>query len=163
MAFIGIITSKRNEEGLKKALIQNLNNVNLKHNIIVINENNIENIKNVKFDTIVINEENPLIFDKNELIKNFLKKIRFLILNSDIYNNIELINKLELNIITYGLNLRATVTASSIESDKICISLQRTIENSKGNIIEPKEISLEPHNMDVYRLIICCILVMLYS
>ena len=163
MAFIGVITSKKNEDILKKSIIQSLNEVDLKHNVIIINEENIENIKNVKFDSIIINEENPLVLNRQEILKQILKKVRFLILNSDIYNNIELINKLKLTVITYGLNLKATVNASSLEKDKIGISVQRAIKSSKGHIIEPNETIIDTHNMDAYRLIISYILLMLYN
>ena len=163
MDFIGVITSKKNEELLKKTIIQNLKEYNLNINIIVINEVNIENIKNVKFDSIIINEDNILISDKNKILKKILSQVNFLILNSDIYSNIEIIDNLKLNIITFGLNSKATLTASSIEKDNICISLQRSIKTKKGNIIEPKEISKKTNKEDVYRAIIGYILFLIYS
>lgn len=163
MAFIGIITAKKDEVGLKKALIQHLKKINLRENIIVINENNIENMKNIKFDTIIIHQENLGILNRQELLTRFIEQSKFLILNSDVKLNLELISNLKVTVITYGLNLKATVTASSIENDKICICIQRAIQNVNGDVIEPKEISVESQGSDVYRSIISYILEILYG
>ena len=162
MDFIGIITSKKNEELLKKTVIQNVKKNNLSLNIIIITETNIENIKNVKFDSIIINENSLLIVKYNKTLEKILSQINYLILNSDIYSNIEIINNLKLNIITFGLNLKATLTASSIEKNKICIGLQRAVKNKKGNIIEPNEICKQTNKEDVYRVMIGYIIVLLY-
>lgn len=162
MAFIGIITSKKNEDILISSLTRYTNNFKTKLNMIIINESNIENIKNIKFDTIIMNEKNSLIHEKQLLLKQILSKTDFLILNSDIYNNIRILDKLKLNIITFGLNLKATVTASSIENDMISICVQRAFKNSFGNIIESGESSFSSHNLDTYRAIIAYILSLLY-
>lgn len=163
MAFIGIITSKKNEEILKKAIEHSLNQSKLKLNIIPINDTNIENMKNIKFDTIIMQEENHIILNRQEVLKKILMKTQFLVLNSDIYNNLQIINQLKLTVITYGLNLKATVTASSLGDDTVCLSIQRAIKNIKGELIEPREVTLEAKNIDIYKLMINYIISILYT
>lgn len=163
MAFIGIITSKRDEEASKKVFINLFNeNIIKKINVIIINESNIDNMKNVLFETIVINEDNSLIRNKMDSLKQILSRCKFLILNSDMDISLESIYKLKLTVITYGLNLKSTVTASSIEDEKLQICIQRSIKNIYNEIIEPKEMYINANKNDVYRVMEQCILELLY-
>ena len=99
---------------------------------------NIENIKNIKFKIIVLNKG---IDNKN--IKNILLNAEYLILNSDINVKIDLIENLDLKVITYGFNSKSTVTASSVTEEEMLICVQRNIINIKGKKIEPQEINIE--------------------
>ena len=54
MAFIGIISDGQNEKQLKRILDARLNNVNKEHTIVAINDKSIENIKNIRFETILV-------------------------------------------------------------------------------------------------------------
>ena len=96
-------------------------------------------------------------------LKQILAKCKFLILNSDMDINLESIYKLKLAVITYGLNLKSTVTASSIEDEKLQICIQRSIRNIYNEIIEPKEIYVYAKKNDVYRVMEQCILEILYT
>lgn len=107
-------------------------------NVVFINEKNIENIKNIKFKIIVLNKG---IDNKN--IKNILLNAEYLILNSDINVKIDLIENLDLKVITYGFNSKSTVTASSVTEEEMLICVQRNIINIKGKKIEPQEINIE--------------------
>ena len=163
MAFIGVITSKRGEEASKKVFINLFNeNIIKKINVIIINESNIDNMKNVLFETVIINEDNSLIRNKMDSLKQILSRCKFLILNSDMDINLESIYKLKLTVITYGLNLKSTVTASSIEDEKLQICIQRSIKNIYNKIIEPKEMYINANKNDVYRVMEQCILEILY-
>ena len=163
MAFIGIITSKKNEENLKKSINKKIEKTNIKLDIMAINSNNIENIKNIKFDTIIMQDENAQILNKKYILQKIISKAKFLILNSDEYKNLEIIGQSDLIVITYGLNLKSTLTISSISNQNICLSLQRTIINSKGKVIDPKEIMVEKDTSDLYKIMISNILIMLYE
>ena len=164
MAFIGVITSKRSEEASRKVFIKLFNeNIINKMNVVLINESNIDSMKNVFFETIIINEDNILIRNKINSLKQILEKCKFLILNSDMDINLESIYKLKLAVITYGLNLKSTVTASSIEDEKLQICIQRSIRNIYNEIIEPKEIYVYAKKNDVYRVMEQCILEILYT
>ena len=108
MFFIGIISEEKNEKYIKEMLKHNINN----SNVIFINEKNIDNIKNVKFKIIVLNKE---LINKN--LESILLNAEYLIFNSDI--NVKLVENLNLKVITYGFNSKATVTASSITEEEM--------------------------------------------
>ena len=55
MIFIGIVTDSKSENNITE-LLKNNNSLN-ENNVIFIKEKNIDNIKNVHFDTVVINKE----------------------------------------------------------------------------------------------------------
>ena len=134
MFFIGIVSEEKNEKHIKDILKQKIEN----ENVVFINEKNIENIKNIKFKIIVLNKG---IDNKN--IKNILLNAEYLILNSDINVKIDLIESLDLKVITYGFNSKSTVTASSVTEEEMLICVQRNIINIKGKKIEPQKINIE--------------------
>ena len=53
MFFIGIITDKNSENNIKNRMINKID----ENEIIFLNKENLENFKNVKFDSIIVNEE----------------------------------------------------------------------------------------------------------
>ena len=134
MFFIGIVSEEKNEKHIKDILKQKIEN----ENVVFINEKNIENIKNIKFKIIVLNKGKD-----NKNIKNILLNAEYLILNSDINVKIDLIENLDLKVITYGFNSKSTVTASSVTEEEMLICVQRNIINIKGKKIEPQEINIE--------------------
>ena len=134
MFFIGIVSEEKNEKHIKDILKKKKEN----KNVVFKNEKNIENIKNIKFKIIVLNKG---IDNKN--IKNILLNAEYLILNSDINVKIDLIENLDLKVITYGFNSKSTVTASSVTEEEMLICVQRNIINIKGKKIEPQEINIE--------------------
>ena len=134
MAFIGIVSDNKNENNINN-LIKKIKKEN---QVIYITEENIENIKNVKFETIL--SVNRLI--NNESLKKIISTSKYLIINSDIEDNLNLLKELNLTIITYGYNSKATLTASSIEDDTIIVCLQRQITNAKNKMYEPQEIKI---------------------
>ena len=155
MFFIGVITNQKNELYMKDKLSKILP----VENIIFINEKNIINIKNIKFETIVIDTK---INNKIELRK-IISNSKYLILNSDIKIDLEAIRNLNLIVITYGFNNKTTFTVSSIAENNIIICLQRIILNKKGEEIEPQEYELEMvENVEKYAIISSKIVDILY-
>ena len=70
-------------------------------------------------------------------------------------------NQSKTNIITYGLNQKATVTVSSITDNNILVYLQRNIKNREGNIIEVGEKRIrinEPCKLKTYEILIIYII-----
>ena len=156
MFCIGDITNQKNELYMKDKLSKILP----VENIIFINEKNIINIKNIKFETIVIDTK---INNKIELRK-IISNSKYLILNSDIKIDLEAIRNLNLIVITYGFNNKTTFTVSSIEENNIIICLQRIILNKKGEEIEPQEYELEMvENVEKYAIISSKIVDILYN
>ena len=156
MFFIGVITNKKNESYLKKEL----KSIIPTDNIFIINDGNIENIKNIKFEIVIIDKQ---INNKLEL-RNILSKSKYIILNSDIEMNVEAINNLKLIAITYGFNSKCTFTVSSITENNIIICLQRIIYNKNNEVVEPQEFKLEvPENVEKQKAIFVYIIKILYS
>ncbi len=128
MSIIGIITNSNN--------IIELQN---KNNLILINDKTIENMKNIKFDVIVIYEE----IKQNEKVKKLINNSKYLIVSTDFKNNKELINeKLEGIVLTFGFYSKSSIRIVSNENEEIILEIQREIKNLKGEKIECQEIKL---------------------
>ena len=156
MFFVGVITNQKNEEYVKKELSAILPT----ENIIFINDRNITNIKNIKFEVVIINNK---INNKIELRK-IIADAKLILLNTDIQMNLETLNNLNLTIITYGFNSKSTFTVSSIEENHIIIYLQRNIYNNKNIEIEPQEFRLEiEENIEKYISIAIFIIKKIYA
>ena len=131
MSVVGIITNSSNIIELEKKL-----------NIIVINEKSIENMKNVKFDIVIIYQEAK----QNENIKQLISTCKYLVINTDIKENLKLLEGIDISettIITYGFNRKSSITIVSNENDEIILEIQREINNLKGEKIECQEIKLQ--------------------
>ena len=144
MIFIGIVTDIKSENYIKK--IQNNNSVLKKYHIIFIRENSIDNIKNIKFETIIVNRE----FEDKDSLNKLIAKSEYVIVNEDIGTIIDLLKDIKSNIITYGFNSKSTITMSSVTDDSIQVSVQRNIISKKSEV-EQQEISLNKEaKSDVY-------------
>lgn len=151
MFFIGIITNQKNERYVKNELNQ--------ENILFINDKTISNMKNIKFDAIVIDSK---INNRNNLRK-ILSNTKYVILNSDIEIDLEVIKGLDITIITYGFNSKSTFTVSSLTENNIIICLQRIIFKPNGKKVEPGEYRLKlDENTEKYAIIFTRILEELY-
>lgn len=156
MFFIGVVTNQKNEIYIKNKLSDLLP----EENIIFITEKNISNIKNIKFETIVIDAK---INNKTDFRK-ILSNAKYVILNSDIEMDVELFTNLSLTVLTYGFNSKATFTVSSVTENTIIICLQRIILNKKGGMIEPQEYQMEnSKNTEKYAIIAASIVSIIYS
>lgn len=162
MPFIGIISDSKSEKSIKNILS---NKLEKDSNIIIINDKSIENLKNIKFETILITN-NSKIFEKyQEILKQMIFNTKFLIMNADIAINLELYQDNILRVITFGFNPKATVTASSVE-EGILLCVQRTIEDKNANKIEQQEIKIkfdENTEISVNNLIGIATVVLLYG
>lgn len=157
MPFVGLITDKKSESDF----INYLDNKIYK-NVIIINNKNINNIKNIKFDTVLINKK---VSGKSDVLKKILSNSNNLIINSDISTDLWLIANSNSNVITYGFNPKSTVTASSLENDDAFICVQRNIKNVSNKTIEPQEIKVTKfkQNDNPYIIMGVEILTLLYS
>ena len=89
-----------------------------------------------------------------------------MIIDSD--NDLELnfLENKEINIITYGLNHKATLTLSSRNENSILVALQRNIKNIENQIIEAKEMSIEldeNNKLNIEEILIITIILLLYG
>ena len=77
--------------------------------------------------------------------------------------NIEIINNLNLTVITYGFNNKSTFAVSSINENTIIICLQRIILSKNNQPIEPQEFQMEiTENIETYAIIATHIIKILY-
>ena len=144
MAFIGIVTEPKMELQIRQNLKREFEKMNEKKTIILINRNSIKNLFNVKFDFLIIDKNT---FNNNDdLIKIILNSNR-IIVNADYDENLEPIKNLKLNVITYGMNSKATLTISSVSDSEVLLSLQRAIKSHKKELIEPQEIKISGKNL----------------
>ena len=137
MPFIGIISEENNENRIRRFLLEKLSWP--ESSILCIKEKSVENIKNIRFETILLAKQ----FKNVEALKNILKHTTYLVSNVDIEQNWEILKDLELTVITYGFNSKATITASSVEEDQVMVCLQRTMKTREGKQMEPQEIQTE--------------------
>lgn len=146
MSFIGIITNPKNEEYMAKMLSKDFPI----ENIIFITNKNIKNIRNIRFQTIAIDKE---IKDSTNL-KMIVSNANYIILNSDLNIDLEILKNLDLVVISYGFNSKATFTISSVSENNIIICLQRIIKNIFGSKYEPQELEIEnTKNVDISAII----------
>lgn len=135
MAFIGILTDSSHEPYLK----QNLSEI-IKHNqILFLTQESLKNVKNIKFQVMILGKK---ITKQQQELRQLLEKTQYLIFNADRTENTEILKDLSFHLITYGFNSKATITASSVEEQKMMICLQRGIQNIEGRSIEPQEIEI---------------------
>ncbi len=157
MFFIGIVTNQKNELFIKKKL----ENITPASSIIFITEKNIDNIKNIKFETILL--DNQIIKKKKE-IRKIISSCKYLVLNNDMEIDDSIIESMDLTIITYGFNGKSTFTISSIDENKLIICLQRIIFKENDIQIEPQEYEVRINeNIDKYAIIGSEIIKILYS
>ena len=156
MLLIGIITDQKSENDIKKLLDNN--NFLVENNVIFIKEKNIDNIKNVHFDTVVINKE----FEKMDELNKLLVNAKNIIINIDTNIDNKDLNIVNSNLITYGFNSKSSITISSVTDDDVLIYLQRNIYNNYGEI-EVQEIKIENNpNYSIYDLIIVLTMFLMY-
>lgn len=156
MLLVGIITDQKSENDIKKLLDNN--NFLVENNVIFIKEKNIDNIKNVHFDTVVINKE----FEKMDELNKLLVNAKNIIINIDTNIDNKDLNIVNSNLITYGFNSKSSITISSVTDDDVLIYLQRNIYNNYGEI-EVQEIKIENNpNYSIYDLIIVLTMFLMY-
>ena len=135
MSFIGIVSEENIENCIRRNILEPLNL--RESSVLFLKEKSIENIKNIKFETIILARE----FKEEAILKKMIENTPYLIVNSDLEGNLNLLKEVKATIITYGFNSKATITASSVEDEEIMLCIQRSMQN-KEKIIEPQEVKL---------------------
>lgn len=136
MYFIGII-SEKDYDKIENELYKKLDEK--EYSIINITNETIKNIKNIKFDVVLISNTNSILPENNEILKKIIDNSKYLVINTDIGNDLNILNKIKTNVITYGFNSKTTITTSSIKEEEILVCIQRNIKNINGKIIEQQE------------------------
>ena len=155
MSFIEIITDQKSQTQLNKVLTKKMVN---NCDVLYIKEKNIENTKNIKLETLILNRK----IEDNEIMNKILKNSKNAIVNMDLNVNVDKITKA--NIITFGYNSQSDITISSVEEDQILICIQNTITSIYNRKIEPQEIKVKvKSDINVYNIMIIIALTSLYA
>ena len=91
MSFIGVFLDNKKFQILQK----NMNKID--KTLINIKKKSIENVKNVKFDIIVISENLENLKEEINYVKNFCMKAKYLVINSDIEINCSILKEIKTN------------------------------------------------------------------
>lgn len=157
MSLIEIITDSKSEEELKKVIDKRIVNNN---EVMYIKEKNIENIKNIKFETVIINAK----IENKDIMKKVIDNSKYLIINQDFNKNLEEYKIEGKKVITYGYNSKSDITISSVKEEKSMISLQKNIESIYGKNVEIQEIKANVNcKINVYDIMIIIALTILYA
>ncbi len=164
MTFIGMVSDYTSFENIKEILKKNeKNDINLIH----IGKKSISNIKNIRFETIIIDSILNEFKEEILLIENLCLHAKYIAINTDINTKIpKFIKDSKAHIITYGLNQRATVTISSITESSILIYLQKNLKDIKGKNIEIGEKMVkmsEENRLKTYEVLISYIIFLIES
>ena len=115
MSIIGIIAKEKRVNQIKKQLEKE----NLNIEFVCINYKSIKNVRNIKFEIIIIQDSLIKLQENKEYIKDIMKNAKYVLLNTDINISEENFKNIDLKILTYGLKQKSTITISSIKQEKI--------------------------------------------
>ena len=156
MAFIGIVTNEKNIQ----YMLMNLSNISDKQKIIFINDKNIENLQNIRFETIAIDSE----INNTKQLKKLISNVKYLILNADIEKYKDILEELNLMVVTYGFKSKATITVSSVSENNVIICLQRIMNTAQNGKYEPQEMNIKINqNIDIHGIICAHIIRLFYE
>lgn len=141
MPLIGIIAKENDSNFIKNEILRN--SLNTKFEIVNISKRSLENIKNITFESLIINNDVNEMLKTSKYLENIIKRAKYLIVNSDISNDLNFFNNNNLNVLTYGLNAKATITVSSIKEDKVLIYIQKNLESISNKVIEEQEFNIK--------------------
>lgn len=156
MPFIGIIAEEKSENYIRRQIVEKLKL--RESSVLFIKEKSIENIRNIKFETIILARK----FKNMKLLNKMLENTVYLIINTDRIKDIEELYKQNLKIITFGFNSKAQITASSVTDDDILICIKQDMKTINGKTIEAQEIKVKD-NADAEAIMATTTLLLLYE
>ena len=158
MTFVGIVAKQKEFE-----ILQTVMKKNKDINITLITDTDIENLRNVKFDTIII-DANMQNWHNMKAFDNICKYAQYLVVNTDNNKNTNILKGKLKSVITYGLNHKCTITVSSVKEEFIMIAIQREIVTKNGNLQEIGEERIKKiKKLDIYGHMILVIFNILYG
>lgn len=162
MSFIGIISNRKSFENIRNYLTKLENNMSIIH----INLKSIVNIKNIKFEIIIIDDDLRKFNENEDNLIKICKKSKYIIINSDINKNYNKLEEVSNIVISYGLNREAMITVSSISDTNILIYRQKSFENKnkEKEEIEERRIKINEENrLKVYEILIIYTILSIYD
>ena len=140
MPFVGIIAKESESNFIKNEVLKNSS---LKFEFVNINRKSVQNVKNIRFETIIINNEISDFLNVSKYLEELIINAKYIIVNSDIIKNINILKQYNSNIITYGLNQKAMITISSIKNENILIFIQNKLKSINNDEIEEQEVNVK--------------------
>ena len=163
MSFIGIVANKKCFENIKGKMIEDMKDETM--SFIQINLRSIENIKNIKFETIIVEDNIDKFRDNQKILEKLCENTKYVIINTDKNAKQEKLEKIA-NKITYGLNQKANVTVSSISDTDILVYWQKSLKNKEGSKIEIEERRIKKtskNTLKTYEILITYTLFQIYN
>lgn len=162
MSFIGIVAGKKNYEIIRKKIEEQIINENI--TFVPINLRSLENIKNIRFEVIVIEDDIKKFKDKEHILEKLCVNTSYVVINTD--KNLDLRQIGGAKKVTYGLNQKAMVTVSSITDTGILIYWQESLQNREKRDIEIEERRVKKQEkslLKTYDILIIYIILKLYD
>ena len=150
MSFVGVIANDRDFKNIRKTILKK--EIPKTISIIEINENNIENVRNISFETIIFCRDLDCSTSQNYYLSKICKNATYLVINSDFTFHTPPSTNNTTTIITFGLNQKATVTVSSISDNGFVLSLQKNIPKQNNKIHEMEEKCIKTKNTNNFNL-----------
>ena len=148
MPFIGIFAKENDNNFIKNEI--NKSAISNKYDVVNINVSSLENLKNVKFDVLIIRENIIELLKQSNNIDNIMNNANYIIINTDI--NKDCIAEEKDNIITYGFNTNSDISISSIKDENILLCVKRKIKGIKEQIIEEQEVAINVRKHNINKL-----------
>ena len=162
MSLIGVIAGKKCFENIKRKIVEKIDDETI--HFIQINLRSIENIKNIKFETIIIEDNLDKFKNHKEILEKIFENTEYLMINTDQNPEKDDIQD-KPNRITYGLNQKANVTVSSISETDILVYWQKDLKDREGKKVEIEERRIkreEIRALKTYEILIIDILFKIY-
>ena len=164
MSLVGIVANDIDSKNIRKAFSKK--DISKSVSIIDINENNIENIRNISFETLFFCRKLDCTDIELSYLQRICENVSYLVINSDFnFNPLPPLNN-NCTIITFGLNQKATVTVSSISENGFVLSLQQNVMRCNNKIKEMEEKCIKTkntNNFTLYKILVEYIIKIIYK
>lgn len=163
MPFIGIIGKENDSNFIKNEIIKNSKTTNFE--VININQKSLENIKNIRFDVLVINENIEKLLRYSNYLERLINNTKFLLINLDTKIRISNFKYSEKNVITFGFNSHSIITISSIKEENILICVQKKFLGKISRIDEQEfNVELKKYNINkLYNILVIFTILQIYG
>ena len=163
MPFIGIIGKENDSNFIKNEIIKNSKTTNFE--VININQKSLENIKNIRFDVLVINENIEKLLRYSNYLEKLINNTKFLLINLDTKIRISNFKYSEKKVITFGFNNHSIITISSIKEENILICVQKKFFGIISRIDEQEfNVELKKYNINkLYNILVIFTILQIYG
>ena len=164
MSFVGVIANDRDAKVIRKMFAKK--NISKTISVLEINENNIENGRNISFETLIFCKDLNCTSKQNVMLNQICENASYLVINRDfVFHTLPTENN-TCTTITFGLNQQSSVTVSSISESGFVLSLQQNVSTLNDKIYEMEEKCIKTkntNNFTLYKLLLDYIIKIIYQ